>query len=243
MPAGANPVPRGDGAARDAPITIAGHDVVSLMGTRTLTETLLLALDGELPAPGRTRLVDAVLVSIMDHGITPSSLATRLVLDGAPESFPGAVAAGLLAVGSRFLGTIENAAAVLEAIVAGGGDAAAADAEVGRIADAGGRVPGLGHNLHAEGDPRVGVLLGLARDESLAGAHVAAFELLPAAAERRLARALVPNAAGAVAAVLLDLGTAQRTCAASRSWRGRPGSSPRCWTSGATRSRARSGSP
>ena len=64
MSAGANPLPRGDGVDGDAPITISGHDVVQLMGARTLTETLLLALDGELPDAGRTRVVDAVLVSI-----------------------------------------------------------------------------------------------------------------------------------------------------------------------------------
>jgi citrate synthase len=196
-----------EGPAGDAPITVAGHDVVELMRTRTLTETMLLALDGELPEPGRTRVVDAVLVSIMDHGITPSSLATRLVLDGAPESLSGAVAAGLLAVGSRFLGTIEDAARLLEAIVAAGGEPEeAAAAEVSRIADAGGRVPGLGHNLHAGGDPRVEVLLGIAREESIAGPHVAAYDMLPPVAERRLGRALVPNAAGAVGAVLCDLG-------------------------------------
>ena len=80
-------------------IQIAGHDVVDLIGQRSLTEVMLLALDGELPSPGRARVVDGIIVAIMDHGITPSALVTRLVLDGAPESMSGAVAAGLLAVG------------------------------------------------------------------------------------------------------------------------------------------------
>ena len=92
-------------------IEVAGHDIVELISTRSLTEVMLLALDGEMPAPGKVRVVDGVLVAIMDHGITPSSLVTRLVLDGAPDSMSGAVSAGLLAVGSRFLGTIEESGA------------------------------------------------------------------------------------------------------------------------------------
>ena len=127
---------------------------------------MLLALDGELPSPAKARVVDGVLVSIMDHGITPSALVTRLVLDGAPESMSGAVAAGLLAVGSRFLGTIEESAALLERIVSGAADgdlASSASEQLERLVAGGGRVPGFGHNLHGGGDPRVVPLIELSR--------------------------------------------------------------------------------
>jgi citrate synthase len=199
-------------SASESPTTIriAGRDIRDLIGTTSLTEAMLLAIDGSEPDAARTRVIDGVLVSLMDHGITPSSLATRLVLDGAPESIGGAVAAGLLATGSRFLGTIEDSAALLQRIVAGSGAAGmigrAADAEVILVLDAGARVPGLGHNLHGDKDPRVDVLIDLARSEKLDGPHVSAFELLPAVVERRLGRRLVPNAAGAIGAILMDLG-------------------------------------
>jgi citrate synthase len=210
MTAGAgSTMPPSDGVSEDTPITIAGHDVAELMGTRTFTEAMLLGVDGRLPDAGRVRVVDAVLVSIMEHGITPSSLATRVVLDGAPESVSGAIAAGLLAVGSRFLGTIEDAAHLLSRIVAGAGEAgleASAEAEVDRLQAAGQRIPGIGHNLHSTLDPRVPRLLALAFTEQVSGDHVAAFELLPDVVERRLGRRLIPNAAGAVGAVLADLG-------------------------------------
>ena len=75
-----------------------------LLGKVGFTEMFLLDMDGTMPDPHRVRMVDAVLVALMEHGITPSTLAARLVLDGAPEATQGAVAAGLLAVGSRFLG-------------------------------------------------------------------------------------------------------------------------------------------
>lgn len=201
---------KGAELAEEAPITIGGRDVVDLLGKTSFTEALLLGIDGRPPEAGRVRLVDAVLVSIMEHGITPSSLTTRLVIEGAPESLSGAVAAGLLAVGSRFLGTIEEAAAMLEGIVdratPTGDLKAACEAEVTRLIDAGERIPGVGHNLHRTADPRVEILVGLAREEKLDGPHVAAFQLLPGAIERQLGRRLVPNAAGAVGAILADLG-------------------------------------
>jgi citrate synthase len=200
----------GDSAPQPA-IEIAGHDVVGLIGQRSLTEVMLLALDGELPSPAKTRVVDGVLVSIMDHGITPSALVTRLVLDGAPESMSGAVAAGLLAVGSRFLGTIEESAALLGRIVAGAAAtdlASSAQEQLERLVAGGGRVPGFGHNLHGGGDPRVVPLIELSRSEGLAGAHVDAFEQLPAIVEQVVGKPLVPNVAGAVGAILTDLGYA-----------------------------------
>ena len=87
-------------------IIVRGHRLAGeLLGRVSFTEMFLLDMDGALPDPHRVRMVDAVLVALMEHGITPSTLAARLVLDGAPEATQGAVAAGLLAVGSRFLGT------------------------------------------------------------------------------------------------------------------------------------------
>jgi citrate synthase len=181
-----------------------------LIGNVSFTEMMLLDLTGELPSPQHVRVVDAVLVAIMEHGITPSTLAARLVLDGAPEAMQGAVAAGLLATGSRFLGTIEDAARLLEAIVAdagpGGDLAGAAARQVDALVSARRRVPGMGHNLHRDVDPRVHALLAIAEREGTAGRHAEALGELAAAARSRVSHGLVLNAAGAVAALLCDLG-------------------------------------
>ena len=86
-------------------ITLMGRDLASeLMGKVTLTELAFLLVQGRMPSPEQTRLFDAVLVSLADHGLTPTVLAARLTYTGAPESIQGAVAAGLLGAGSVFLG-------------------------------------------------------------------------------------------------------------------------------------------
>src|SRR4051812_5052185 len=172
------------------------------MGNVSFTEMMLLDLHGEAPSAAHVRVIDAILVALMEHGTTPSTLASRLVLDGAPESTQGAVAAGLLAVGSRFLGGIEGSAQLLQAIVEGGGDEEAARAQVREIVAAGRRVPGFGHNLHAREDPRVEKLLEIARVQGVAKEHVAAIAPLRAAIGSETGKALIPNAAVAVGSVL-----------------------------------------
>ena len=86
------------------------------MGQVTLTELTFLLVQGRMPSPEETRLLDAVLVSLADHGLTPTVLAARLTYTGAPESLQGAVAAGLLGAGSVFLGVVEDTARFLDEI-------------------------------------------------------------------------------------------------------------------------------
>lgn len=168
---------------------------------------LLLELRGSEQPPQHVRVVDAVLVTVMEHGITPSTLAARLVLDGAPESIQGAVAAGLLAAGSRFLGVVEDAAVMFQRIA---GENAAENARlyVSECLSAGRHVPGFGHNLHSHEDPRVATLLTLAEAEGVCGKHVRAIGVLHDAVSEALGRTLLINAAAPVAAILSDLGYA-----------------------------------
>src|SRR3954462_8253070 len=101
-------------------ITVRGHDLAGeLMGRVTFTELAFLLVQGRMPTPGETTLLDAVLVSLADHGLTPTVLAARLTYTGAPESLQGAVAAGLLGSGSVFLGVVEDTARFLGVILAG----------------------------------------------------------------------------------------------------------------------------
>jgi citrate synthase len=178
-----------------------------LIGKISFTEMIYFQVLGTLPTPAQTAIVDACLVTLMEHGLTPSALATRLIYSSAEEAMQAAVAAGLLAVGSRFVGTTEGAGELLARIVAAGDDGAA---EARRIAVAfkteKKSLPGFGHPFHQPDDPRSPVLLALARQHGLAGAHVRAVELLSVAIDATYGKHITLNATGAIAAVLADAG-------------------------------------
>ena len=115
-------------------ITVRGHDLVEdLVGQTSFTEMMFLCVMGRRPTTAETAIVDAVMVILMEHGLTPSALATRLVYASSPEAMQAGVAAGLLAVGNNFVGTMEGAALLLEEMVA---DEAGIEAAARRLAEA-----------------------------------------------------------------------------------------------------------
>jgi len=181
--------------------------VEDLMGKKTFTEVMLMQILNRTPRGVDLRITDAVLIVLMEHGLTPSAIATRLVYMSAPENLQGAVAAGLLAVGSSFVGTMENCAGLLDRI------GAAADPEAEALAIARhykalkSPVPGFGHHLHKPVDPRAYKLLDMARAEpELAGHKIRALEQLSNAVDAVAGRAITLNATGAVAALLGEIG-------------------------------------
>jgi citrate synthase len=194
-------------------ITVAGRDLpTEIMGELTLTELAYLLITRRPPTPSERRILDAVLVSLADHGFTPSALSARLTYTGAPESIQGAVAAGLLGAGSVFLGPAGDTAQFLAAALAGEGatddDALrrVADAAVSECVQAGRRVPGLGHPVHRDQDPRTPRLYELAAEENLLGPHLRLLRFVADAYAARGDRALPINGAGAAGAALADVG-------------------------------------
>jgi citrate synthase len=194
----------GIGASDRDSITLMGRDLANdLMGKVTLTELTFLLVQKRLPSEQETRLLDAVLVSLADHGLTPTVLAARLTYTGAPESIQGAIAAGLLGAGSVFLGVVEDTARFLDAIIDGDVDAAAA---VAALLDAGRRVPGLGHPIHKVEDPRTPRIYAIAEETGLVGEHLRTLRAVADAHEQQTGRRLPVNGAGVAGAALADLG-------------------------------------
>ena len=193
-------------------ILIRGHDLVEdLIGQVTFTEMFLLHLTGKRPPPAHVRILDAVLVTLMEHGITPSVIATRLIYHSAPDALQAAVAAGLLGVGSTFIGTMEGCAALLEEMLAAPeGLEARAAAIATRIHAAGKRVHGFGHPHHKPDDPRTARMLAVAEGEGVAGRHVAALKVLARHVDAVYGRHLTINATGASAALLGEIGIPQK---------------------------------
>jgi citrate synthase len=177
-----------------------------LIGKLTFTEMIYFQILGRRPTPQQAAVVDACLVALMEHGLTPSAIATRLVYGSAPEAMQGAVAAGLLGVGGRFVGTVEGCAVLLARIAAAPDPRAEAAAVVAESAVSRTPLPGFGHDVHIPDDPRTPRLFAVAREHGIAGRHVAALELLGAALDGAKRRHITINATGAVAAALADAG-------------------------------------
>lgn len=181
--------------------------VEDLMGKKTFTEVMLMQILGRTPRGVDLRITDVVLIVLMEHGLTPSAIATRLIYMSAPENLQGAVSAGLLAVGSSFVGTMENCSGLLDRI------AAAQDPEAEALAIARdykglkSPVPGFGHHLHKPVDPRAYKLLEMGRAEpDLRGDKILALETLSKAVDEVAGRPITINATGAVAALLGEIG-------------------------------------
>lgn len=188
-------------------IRIRGRDLVDeLMGKVTFTELILLQSLGKQPEPMQVQLVDAVLVTIMEHGLVPSAVVTRLTYYGAPESVQGAIAAGLLGVGDRFAGTAAECGDLFESILAAPADkrAGKARAAVEALRDGGKPVPGFGHPIHRGGDPRVARLLDIAAQAGAAGDCIAVMRLVEESLQTVVGKPLVTNVSAAIAAVLLE---------------------------------------
>jgi len=204
----------GIGASDLDSITLLGHDLAGeLLGQITFGELAYWLVAKRRPTPQQCTMFEAVLVALADHGFTPTAIAARVTLLSAPDSIQGALAAGLLGGGSRFLGVTEDAATFLHEALAGRDRLPTGDegwdelaAEIVATTKAAGRfVPGLGHPVHKHGDPRTPVLFQLARDNDLFGPHLELFAAIGRAHPAVLGRALPLNGAGTCGAVLADL--------------------------------------
>lgn len=171
-----------------------------LVGKLTFTEMTYFQVTGRMPTKAQTAVLDACLVTLMEHGLTPSALATRLVYGSTPEATQSAIAAGLLAVGSVFVGTVEGCAENLARIVAGASPRKIAEEHrTDKRA-----LAGFGHPVHKPDDPRSPVLLGIADANGISSTHVAALRALASAVDEVYGRHITINATGAIAAVLSD---------------------------------------
>jgi citrate synthase len=195
-------------------ITLLGQDLAAdLMGKVGFGELAMWLVTQRRPTAAEVRVFEAVLVALADHGFTPTAIAARLTYLSAPDSVQGALAAGLLGGGSRFLGVTEDAGQFLARALAGqpiprddaGYDELALVAI--RAARAEGRlVPGLGHPIHKVTDPRTPVLIAIADEAGLRGPHLQLFEAIGRVHAQVLGRTLPLNGAGTCGAALADLG-------------------------------------
>jgi len=193
-------------------ITVRGKNLADdVIGKLDFVDMVMLTTLGKCPTPAEKVMLNALLVTSCDHGLTPSALSARLTYLGAPEALQGAVAAGLLGAGSVFLGTTQNAAEMLIA----GASSLSDESDDASVADAADKLVstmkaerrpifGIGHTIHVNGDPRVPALRNLSRANGFYRVH---WRLMDAIIEvfRLRGKDLPMNAVGATAAIIADM--------------------------------------
>ena len=165
-------------------IVVRGKDLPNeILGHLNLGDMAFLELTGRVPSEKESRIFNAMVVTLVEHGVTPSAIVARMTYLGAPEAMQAAVGAGLLGLGSVFVGSMEGVAKMLST------DSVPT-----------GRIPGLGHPIHKPIDPRTVRLFEIARETGHYGKHCKRMEAL--AKEKKLTL----NATGAIGALACELG-------------------------------------
>jgi succinyl-CoA synthetase alpha subunit len=190
-------------------VAVRGYDIAELMGHVSFGAAVYLILTGELPSPEVARLMDAILVSSIDHGATPPSALAARTVASTGATLSASVGAGLMSINRHHGGAIEDCAGQLKAIA----DRAARESisleesaarTLATMREAGERMAGFGHRLHTK-DPRTARLFQLAHEAGVDGVHMQTAR----AVEKAFAdakKSLPINVDGAIGAILADLG-------------------------------------
>ena len=198
-------------------ITVFGKDLPSeILGKLNLGDMGFLELTGRFPSDNESRMFNAMVVTLVEHGMTPSAIVARMTYLGAPESLQGAVAAGLNGLGTVFVGSIEGAAKMLyEAMPApdAQADFKQLAQNVAESFEAQKRiVPGIGHPVHKPIDPRTPRLFELARETGFDGPYLKLMTAVSLEATRRSGKPLPTNATGAIGALCCEMGFDWKIC-------------------------------
>jgi citrate synthase len=198
-------------AADEQTIVVRGADLCrDLIGRLSFTDYFFLLLTGKHPSEAASRVLDATLVAIAEHGLVPSVQASRMTLAAAPDALQGAVAAGILGCGSVILGASENAGRLFSEVHERGRAGISEEAAIREIIAgwraAGKAIPGYGHPLHKRRDPRVDALFAVAREVGADLTYIGIAEGVERALPAILGKELKLNVSAAIPAVLLGVG-------------------------------------
>jgi citrate synthase len=192
-------------------IQVHGYDLADdLIGKITLADMAFLGAKHRIPTEKESKMLNAILVAICEHGFTPSSLSTRLTYLGAPEAVQAAVAAGLLGAGTVYFGAMEYVAEMLQKAFAEYGDERST-VELASIVikdrkEKGLQIPGFGHHIHKVVDPRSGKLFEIAEETGFLGKHSQLFLEIHRQFCESKGKKITLNAVGAIGSIMSDMG-------------------------------------
>ncbi|MCJ7509066.1 MAG: citryl-CoA lyase [candidate division Zixibacteria bacterium] len=187
-------------------IRVRGYDIAEMMEKLTFAQAVFLILKGELPNPAESKIMEAILVSSIDHGATPpSTLATRTVISGG-NPVNAAIAGGVLTIGDTHGGAIEKCAKKLQKTVKENDNLGEAAKEiVKKLVEEDKKMPGFGHRIH-QVDPRTKKLFELADKLGISGKHTKLILAIQKELTKKTGKEIPINVDGAIGAVISDMG-------------------------------------
>lgn len=181
---------------------IRGKTLESLVKGKSFVATIFLLLLGRLPKKNEEAMLNALLVSAVDHGPGTTSALNARVSASAGNPVHTSLAAGILGFGDRHGMAVEGAMDFFyKNITEKDLRLKIKDLKEKKV-----RIPGFGHKLFTIADPRTTTLFAFAKKQKITGKYCA----LARSVEKELnvlsSKPLPLNIDGAIAAILCDMG-------------------------------------
>ena len=188
-------------------LTIRGKNTLTeIVGKKTFSETFFFIVTDRMPDARETTCFDACLNILIDHGLTPSALISRLVENNVPEDMQVGIAAGLLVIGNKHVGTMTGAAQiVLNGPHSGETKEEWANRIVKQHRTSKKRIPGFGHPHYSPTDPRSERLFEIATEAGCGGIYIERMRVIEDAIEKLTGKHLTLNVTGAIGALLAKI--------------------------------------
>lgn len=180
-------------------VHIHGYKVTDLIDKVNFTDAIWLELKGELPTEKERAMLDSILISTIDNGLGPPSTTNARNSASAGNPMQAAVAAGVLGVGESHGGAIEECARLLQMGMS-------AEKLIEKVIGSGDRIPGYGHKVYKDEDPRATQIFNKAKELGFFGEHCELAKAVEEELERQKGKKIVTNVDGAIAAVVSDMG-------------------------------------
>ncbi len=189
---------------------IRGYNIEDLMTKCNFTQVIFLLWKGELPNKKEEAMFNTILVASAEHGISPPSITSARIAYSGSGQFNSAVAAGILAIGQHHGGAIEGCAQLLQTHCdeefKGKPEEEIAKHIVDNMTERKQRIPGFGHKIYTDADPRAQKILDAAKKNSFNGRYISTVKAIETYLEKKKGKKLCINIDGAIAAVLLEMG-------------------------------------
>ena len=190
-------------------LLLRGYPIDELVGNISFSQAVFLAIKGQLPNEREAKMIDAMMVSSIDHGVTPPSCLTARTIASAGAPLNAALAGGVLAISRHHGGAIEDCMTVFQKAVTGQRESSltaenAAKDIIHEYREQGKRLPGFGHRFHTK-DPRTLRLFQLAYELKIAGEYIDMAKSIESGITKIIGKHLPINVDGAIAALLCEM--------------------------------------